>query len=498
MVLFSPRWKHSRRIEYIGCDQVVYQQDLVVHRTAGRDYEETTGTGLSTLKIWHVFIGPKCRPDYGDLRFSDRYGRELAYYLWPGYDAASARVCVRLEGADAAGVVTVHYGNPSAASASDGDATYGLFCGFDSAEEVAAVFDVVGTPTTTYADSVATITCDAAEYYQSKKTFSRPARLEFRMADAAYGADQYPGQAGFGLYTSSKTPTVCRVTMTTQKYGILACDGGTPVYGSNVLRDLALQDYQLDWISATSATLRKNGISVGAVSSQIPAGPLPVVIGRTYYVCSANQMRFDWILVRTYSAAPPSLLRTSPGLDRVPIGTFIPTRGYVPGDLEVLYDIEIGSTGKPLEILYHLLRAQDLATPYGILRAQDLEAAYQIEVLKDLLTTYHTLIKQEALLPYDIPGGVTFTLVYSVLAEAVLDYRINVGDQVYDPDRFWDLVITRKLNQVHTAVFELWTEDADVSDVVEGTTIRIFYNDEVRFDGEIRSVKRDEDRKSVV
>lgn len=114
------RWRYSTRILFSGCDQATYQQDLVVHRTAGRDHEEASGG----LKVWHIYIGPRCRPDYGDLRFTDRRGRESAYYLWPDYDSSSARVTVRLEGADAAGEVTVHYGNPSATTTSDGDATY--------------------------------------------------------------------------------------------------------------------------------------------------------------------------------------------------------------------------------------------------------------------------------------------------------------------------------------------------------------------------------------
>ena len=115
--LFS-RWRYSTRILFSGCDEEVYQQDLVIHRTAGRDHEEEAGG----LKVWHIYLGSKCRADYGDLRFSDRYGRELAYYLWPDHDAESARFTVRLEGATSAGGLTVWYGNPTAATTSDGDA----------------------------------------------------------------------------------------------------------------------------------------------------------------------------------------------------------------------------------------------------------------------------------------------------------------------------------------------------------------------------------------
>jgi len=296
-------WEYYQEIEYAGCDQDAYQQDIVIHRSTGTAYNETSD-GLET---WHIYVGEHCQEDYGDLRFSDRYGRELAYYLWPDFDATSARVCVRLEGATSSGTLTVWYGNPSATTTSDPDATYDLWCDFLDAGEVAAVFDVVGTPSTTYADSVATITCDAREFYQSKKTFSRPARVEFRMADTGYGTDRYPSSTGFGIRNQGGGGYhVIREAETAARYALVTCNGGTTSVGAGSSHDLAFQDYQIDWVSGTSASLRKNGVVVSTVSSNIPAGTLPVTFGRFHYVYSGNQMRIDWILVRAYSATPPA------------------------------------------------------------------------------------------------------------------------------------------------------------------------------------------------
>ncbi len=105
---------YYQTIEYAGCDQETYQQDIVIHRSTGTAYNETAG-GLET---WHIFVGDHCREDYGDVRFTNSTGAELAYYLWPDYDATSARICVRLEGATSAGALTVWYGNPAAATTS--------------------------------------------------------------------------------------------------------------------------------------------------------------------------------------------------------------------------------------------------------------------------------------------------------------------------------------------------------------------------------------------
>ena len=126
-------YDYYQTIGYAACDQETYQQDIVVHRTTGTAYEEVVGS----LRIWHIYVGDHCREDYGDVRFTTSAGAELAYYLWPDYSSESARFCVRLEGADQSGALTVWYGNPTATTASDGSATYLLFDHFDGAVNAA-------------------------------------------------------------------------------------------------------------------------------------------------------------------------------------------------------------------------------------------------------------------------------------------------------------------------------------------------------------------------
>ncbi len=311
-------------IAYSATDVAVYQQDVVIHRSGGVSYEEMVGG----LKVWHVYVGDRCKSDYGDVRFTDAAGAALAYYLWPDYDSSSARFTVRLSDADSSGRLLVWYGAPAATTTSDPDATYDLWCDFLDAGEVAAVFDVVGTPDTTYADSVATITCDAREYYQSKKTFSRPARVEFRMADTGYGADQYPSATGFGVRNQGGGGYhVLREAMTGARYGLRSCNGGATENSGQFVHDLTFQKYRIDWASGTSATLLKNDAVLASVSTQIPTGPLPVTFGRFHYVYSGNQMRIDWILVRAYSATPPAAIAFGPEQEVV-----------TPSDVYLVYD----------------------------------------------------------------------------------------------------------------------------------------------------------------
>ena len=108
-------WEYCQAVEYSGCDREVYQQDVVIHRSEGTAYEATE----SGLKVWHIYVGDLCLANYGDIRFTDEFENEFSYYLWPDFTSESARVSVRLDGADKYGSVTVWYGNPSAESESD-------------------------------------------------------------------------------------------------------------------------------------------------------------------------------------------------------------------------------------------------------------------------------------------------------------------------------------------------------------------------------------------
>ena len=56
----------SRNISFTASDQSVYQQEVVIHRTNGTDYEENTGD----LNVWHGCVFYCCREtgDNPDLR----------------------------------------------------------------------------------------------------------------------------------------------------------------------------------------------------------------------------------------------------------------------------------------------------------------------------------------------------------------------------------------------------------------------------------------------
>lgn len=301
------RWRYSTRILFSGCDKEVYQQDLVIHRTAGRDHEEVS----EDLKVWHIFIGPKCRPDYGDLRFTDRYGRELAYYLWPGYDSSSARIAVRLEGADAAGEVTAWYGNATATTASDGSVTFLFFDDFaedlsqyntgsksnGKAEIVNAQLKIYQKPSGTWWGA----------YAATKLKFDKtaPIQIQFKYSKpTGYDPNLRTRQTIFAVTDS---PTASR---------------DTSHYYAPTSGQAELWRNSINSATMTEAILRLDG---GGYKS-LNGGAWTAIenwaaVGGTYdlefYNCDyANYpCYFDNVEVRTYSATPPSILRTSRGVN---------------------------------------------------------------------------------------------------------------------------------------------------------------------------------------
>ena len=145
---------YNQSVELSATDQTVYQQDVVIHRTAGIPYEELVG-GLYVL---HFYVGDKCKADYGDVRFTDASGNALPYYLWPDYTSSEGRICVRLEDADASGELVLYYGNPELIGVSDGDATYFLHDHFKGTSLDTDKWDVIGSQPISVADSTLAIT----------------------------------------------------------------------------------------------------------------------------------------------------------------------------------------------------------------------------------------------------------------------------------------------------------------------------------------------------
>ena len=311
-------YDYYQTIEYAGCDQEVYQQDIIIHRSAGTAYNETSG-GLET---WHIYVGGHCREDYGDIRFTNSTGAELAYYLWPDYDSSSARFCVRLEGADAAGTLAIWYGNPTATTTSDGDAAYLFFDTFDGdALNSNKWTDSGNSGEVTVTNGEAVLRAAAASgdcynrYITSKSSFSGlgnisveiKARVNLNGANR-YGSSVAAGRSdrshyGTGVYGASH-----RFSYSDSKYWFA---DGTSLASSVTATNNVVYRFDI-YQSGTRADYYADGVrAYQGKTITFSSFPYIELYISTWDAGNNPKLHVDYVCVRAYSATPPAAITFS-------------------------------------------------------------------------------------------------------------------------------------------------------------------------------------------
>jgi PKD repeat protein len=323
-------YDYYQTIEYAACDQEIYQQDIVIHRTTGTAYNETAG-GLET---WHIYVGEHCREDYGDVRFTNSTGAELAYYLWPDHDSSSARFVVRLTGANAAGSLVTWYGNAGATTTSSGTATYLFFDDFLGASLDTTKWNTwLSGGSTTVSDGVLHVQGGAAWHCVGSKTKFAPGHIfEFR----AYTN----GQTNDGWIIGGDERTVTGGTsggldafgveygVSTSKYsGYAQWNAGTY---SRVSRSQSVvgsfHRIQEIWAPASIIYL-VDGVFGANIADRVPAN----TCGINFQVLNAaNAIHVDFCGVRAYSATPPAATTFHYAAPPVTAFTATPTAGLAP------------------------------------------------------------------------------------------------------------------------------------------------------------------------
>ena len=311
--LYRDGWIVYQQIDYSACDQETYQQDIVIHRTAGTAYNETAN-GLET---WHLYVGSLCREDYGDIRFTNSTGAELAYYLWPDYNSSSARFCVRLEGADAAGSLFVWYGNAAATTTSDGDAVYLVFDHFEGATLDTTKWNVGGN--VSVADGVCTVIGAGLNTagIASKQVFGTGVIAEIRHQVPTGSTDQVALMTGFSPYLDYNsgvniyyTGNACYV-WASGGAGSFATGGTRNAYAiSRIVRSPSFTN-----LYNTAGDLKSLGPQTGNYSFSFNSG-----------WTSPNYI--DWVLVRAYSATPPVATAFSEAVVAIPTIPISATKTY--------------------------------------------------------------------------------------------------------------------------------------------------------------------------
>lgn len=312
-------FQYYQTITYTGCDQEVYQQDVVVHRSEGNAYEETVGG----LNIWHVFVGDRCKNDYGDIRFTDGSGRELAYYIWSDFTSEIARFTVRLEDANLAGTLIIHYNNSFAETTSDGDATYFLHDHFNTLDlKKWVVIDGSGLSVSggeLYVSSDGGMSNSNTVLISSKIVVPSNILIQFRIKSRTHFTGVGVGSAdytGFGsaiglsyydryesaIYTGTATCGEWWIPPRSTHY--LSTEG-------DIIPDPPTGYYVEEFVVPAGEPLKeRRNCGEWTISSRYngvtESLPLHICHYRGY-----GEMHLDYILVRSYSQNPPSLISSS-------------------------------------------------------------------------------------------------------------------------------------------------------------------------------------------
>ena len=302
-------YTHFFSIAYSATDVAIYQQDVVIHRSKGTSYEETVGG----FKVWHVYVGNRCKSDYGDIRFTDASGNALAYYLWPDYDAKSARFTVRLEGATSAGELLVWYGNPSATTTSDGNNVFLLFDDFDGESLDTSIWTNSGNSgevTIENGEAIIRASASSGTAHNRYITSANPLsdgisvsiRAKFQTAQR-YGLNIAVGKSARNHYASPSIGASYYESTTPSKVGGWGQDS-TNLGGSVTVTNY--NEYRFD-IYDSKADYWLNGNQIFS-NRPISFSTFPHVelYVSTWDYGNTVRLYVDYVTVRTYSATPPT------------------------------------------------------------------------------------------------------------------------------------------------------------------------------------------------
>lgn len=195
-------WTSAVEVGYAPGSLPEFHQDIVVHREVGRSF---AGVQADGSEVWHVYVGDRCRSDYGDVRFTVD-GTELYYYRWPGWTSKTAEMTVRIP---QYGPLLIWYNNTDASTTSDPHETFVVFEDFE--DPGAAGFVGVGTTSLqTGEPGFSGNGLQAAAYrggswgttyWEAQRTITlpdKPVRLSI-MTSGVYNGDGYDSYHGVAL-----------------------------------------------------------------------------------------------------------------------------------------------------------------------------------------------------------------------------------------------------------------------------------------------------------
>ena len=303
-----------------------YRKKITIQENAGEsltDYQIkiTVHYGFGTDSDGDIYLGGKCRSDFGDIRFTAGDGEVLLnYWMEEKVDEDYAVFWVKVPSIPANGTtyIYIYYGNPDATYTGDGKATFIKFYDFDTDESGEWVLDV-GSWEWDTANGYLKLKTSSAEDRARIKDYTAPTGIAIRTRvycrdypDSKGGqpAILFGYQDGSNFYMARPDPYEDQVQLYKKVAGSFTKIG----YSTRTINVNTWYILEVAWISASHVKVWLDETLEIDQTTDLESWTSGDVGVRDYY----SESWYDWYLVRKYVDPEPSISEI--GSEEVQVG----------------------------------------------------------------------------------------------------------------------------------------------------------------------------------
>lgn len=256
-----------------------------------------------------LILGRKMLPNCEDIRFTDSDGTSLLYYwIESGCNSTSTKLWVKVPNVPSAlKTIYMYYGNFSASSASDGDATFDFFDDFPGTTLNTTKWpDTIGSPAVSNSELQLSIS-SGRESVRGDSSFSAPVIMEYGGNISASTISRTRGGFSNSLTSSSFSTNDAAYVFGYSAYAgwsYRTYDAGSGDAPASVgpAKDALYHKYKIVWTSSGVVYYVDNSLYRTATVG-IPNDPSYVRF--EYEFESAGTYYIEWAFVRKYASSEP-------------------------------------------------------------------------------------------------------------------------------------------------------------------------------------------------
>lgn len=366
-------WGYRKRHVISGVELADYPVKIRVYRTTGSDSGDV------------VYIGTKCREDYGDIRFttSDRV-TELNYWI-EVIEATYADIWINTTIATSGSTIYIYYGNAEATTTSSGDDTFELFDDFSGDSVDLEKWNVLHTPTIT---GGALLLNEYNERIQSKQTFGLGYSLRtkikannknytfFGATAAGIGLNSKPSAQFVYGGSSSVNAAWSAATQTTETTSLPFTSLTYGIYEVSRLSNYTNKFY----VNGTLFITHTNGSGDCVSGNAIPW------TFQNYQSSAGLTVYVDWVAIRKCSATEPT--HGEWGAEEMVVDPFEFTSKYHLGCIQAPF-VSIYSYDSRVRFVsrYAINAIIEFTSKYDLIPGRSFTSPYRILVSKDFTSS---------------------------------------------------------------------------------------------------------------